>query len=492
MSDPITLQKFAIGQSVSRLEDPRLVQGLGRYSDDVTLPRQAYAVVVRSPHAHARIASIDPAAALRAPGVLAVLTGADLAADGIGHLPSDAARKRRDGAPAFPTPRPALARDRVRHVGDPVALVDYAPLPAVTGAARATTAGAPAVWDEAPGNVAFVWEAGSRDAVARAFAQAAHVTRLDFEVTRVAAAPLEPRAAVGEFDRRSGRYTLHTGIQGPHGLRALLAEQIFRVPHGQVRVVTGEVGGSFGMRSGIYPELVLVLWAAKRLGRPAKWTSSRREGFLSDEPGRDNVTSAELALDAGGRFLALRVALKVDIGAYLTQRSAGPATNNVGGLAGVYTTPAIHVESTGVFTHTTPTGPYRGAGRPEATYAIERVIDVAARELGIDPVELRRRNLIPPSAMPFKTGLVFTYDCGEFERIMTMALTQSDQAGFERLRPASSSGSASRTRSRSRAAPTPRSTPTPRSCASTRTARSRSSRARPRWARATRRPSPRS
>ncbi len=383
--------------------------------------------------------------------MLAVLTGADLAADGIGNLPTDGSRKRRDGTPAFTTPRPALIRERVRHVGDPVALVvatspeaaadaaelvavDYEPLPAVTGAARATSGGAPTVWDEAPDNVAFVWEAGSRDAVARAFAGAAHVTRLDFVVTRVAAAPMEPRAAVGEFDRRSGRYTLHTGIQGPHGLRALLAEQIFRVPHGQVRVVTSEVGGSFGMRSGIYPELVLVLWAAKRLGRPVKWTSSRREGFLSDEHGRDNVTSAELALDAGGRFLGLRVALKVDIGAYLTPRSAGPATNNVGGLAGVYTTPAIHIESTGVYTNTTPTGPYRGAGRPEATYAIERVIDVAARELGIDPVELRRRNLIPASAMPFKTGLVFTYDCGDFERIMTMALTQSDHAGFERRR----------------------------------------------------------
>jgi carbon-monoxide dehydrogenase large subunit len=451
MSDPVTVQKFAMGQSVSRLEDPRLVQGLGRYSDDVNLPRQAYAAVVRSPHAHARIAGIDPAAALRAPGVLAVLTGADLAADGVGNLPSDGSRKRRDGSPAFRTPRPALARERVRHVGDPVALVvatspeaaadaaelvavDYAPLPAVSGAVRATAAGAPAVWAEAPDNVAFVWEAGSRDAVARAFAQAAHVSRLDFVVTRVAAAPLEPRAAVGEFDRRGGRYTLHTGIQGPHGLRALLAEQIFRVPHGQVRVVTGEVGGSFGMRSGIYPELVLVLWAARRLGRPVKWTSSRREGFLSDEHGRDNVTSAELALDAGGRFLGLRVALRIDIGAYLTQRSAGPATNNVGGLAGVYTTPAIHIESTGVFTNTTPTGPYRGAGRPEATYAIERVIDVAARELGIDPVELRLRNLIPPSAMPFKTGLVFTYDCGEFERSMTMALTRADHSGFERRR----------------------------------------------------------
>jgi carbon-monoxide dehydrogenase large subunit len=451
MSEPVTSEKFAMGQSVRRLEDPRLVQGLGRYSDDVTLPRQAHAAVVRSPHAHARIRGIAGADALRVPGVLAVLTGADLAADGIGNLPSDGSRKRPDGSPTFPTPRSALARERVRHVGDPVALVvaetpaaaadgaelvtvDYEPLPAVVGAARATRPGAPAVWDEAPDNVAFVWEAGSRDAVARGFAGAAHVTRLDFVVSRVAALPLEPRSAVGEFDRRSGRYTLHTGIQAPHGLRTLLAEQILRVPHSQVRVVTGEVGGSFGMRSGIYPELVLVLWAARRLGRPVKWTASRRECFVSDEPGRDNVTSVELALDAGGRFLALRVNTLVDIGAYLTQRSAGPATNNVGGVAGVYTTPAIHLQTAGVFTNTTPTGPYRGAGRPEATYAIERVIDVAARELGVDPVEVRRRNLIPPSAMPFKTGLVFTYDCGDFARVMDLALEQADHAGVERRR----------------------------------------------------------
>jgi carbon-monoxide dehydrogenase large subunit len=451
MSEPVTVEKFAIGQSVRRLEDPHLVQGLGRYSDDVTLPRQAYAVVVRSTHAHARIRGIDVSAAVKAPGVLAVLTGADLAADGLGDLPTDASRKRRDGSPAFTTPRPALIRERVRHVGDPLALVvaetpeqaadgaahvvvAYESLPAVAGAAAATLAGAPVVWDEAPDNIAFVWEAGSRDAVARAFAQAAHVTRLEFVVTRVAAAPLEPRAAVGEFDRRSGRHTLHTGIQAPHGLRTLLAERIFRVPQSSVRVVTGDVGGSFGMRSGIYPELVLVLWAAKRLGRPVKWTSDRREGFVSDEHGRDNVSSAELALDAGGKFLALRVALMVDIGAYLTPRSAGPATNNVGGVAGVYTTPAIHLTSTGVYTNTTPTGPYRGAGRPEATYAIERVIDVAARELGIDPVELRRRNLIPSSAMPFKTGLVFTYDCGDFARVMELALASADHAGFEKRR----------------------------------------------------------
>ena len=451
MSEPVTVEKFAMGQSVRRLEDPHLIQGLGRYSDDVSLPRQAYAVVVRSTHAHARIRAIDASAALKAPGVLAVLTGADLAADGLGNLPTDSSRKRRDGTPAFKTPRPALIRERARHVGDPLALVvaetpaqaadgaahvvvEYEPLSAVAGAAAATQAGAPAVWDEAPDNIAFVWEAGSRDAVARAFEQAAHVTRLEFVVTRVAAAPLEPRGAVGEFDRRTGRYTLYTGIQAPHGLRTLLAEQIFRVPQSSVRVVTGDVGGSFGMRSGIYPELVLVLWAAKRLDRPVKWTSDRREGFLSDEHGRDNVSSAELALDADGKFLAMRVALMVDIGAYLTPRSAGPATNNVGGVAGVYTTPAIHLTSTGAFTNTTPTGPYRGAGRPEATYAIERVIDVAARELGIDPVELRRRNLIPPSAMPFKTGLVFTYDCGDFGRVMEMALAVADHAGLEKRR----------------------------------------------------------
>jgi len=451
MADSVTVEKFAVGQSVRRLEDPRLLQGLGRYSDDVSLSRQAYAVVVRSPHAHARIRSIDAAPALTASGVLAVLTGADVAADKLGNLPTDGNRKRSDGSPAFTTPRPALARARVRHVGDPVALVvaetreqaadaaellavDYEPLPAVAATAEAMRAGAPAVWDEAPDNVAFVWEAGQRDAVARAFESAAHVARLDFVITRVAAAPLEPRAAVGEYDRRTGRYTLHTGIQGPYLLRSILAEQVFKVPQSHLRVVTGDVGGSFGMRSGMYPELALVLWAARRLSRPVKWTSDRSEGFVSDEHGRDNVSTAELALDADGKFLALRVAIGLNIGAYLTPRSAGPGTNNVGGVAGVYTTPAIHVRTTGIYTNTTPTGPYRGAGRPEATYAIERVIDVAARELKLDPIELRRRNLIPSSAMPFKTGLVFTYDCGDFARGMEMALALADRGAFEQRR----------------------------------------------------------
>jgi len=450
MSDPVVVEKFAVGQSVRRLEDPRLVQGLGRYSDDVSLPRQLHAVLVRSPHAHARIAAIRTDQALGAPGVVAVLTAADLVSDGVGNLPTDRTRKRGDGTPAFATPRPALARGRVRHVGDPVALVvadtltravdaaelvlvDYAPLPAVAATADAARAGAPAVWDEVADNVAFVAESGQREAVARAFEHAAHVTRLDYVVTRVAAAPLEPRAAVGEYDRRDGRYTLHTGIQAPHGTRTLLAD-VLRVPQSQLRVVTADVGGSFGMRSGLYPEMVLVLWAARRLGRPVKWTSDRREGFVTDEHGRDNVSTVELALDGEGKFLALRVAITLNVGAYLTPRSAGPGTNNIGGVAGVYTTPVIHHRTTGVFSNTTPTGPYRGAGRPEATYAIERVIDVAARELRLDPLELRRRNLIPASAMPFKTGLVFTYDSGDFGRGMDLALSLADQAGFEKRR----------------------------------------------------------
>src|SRR2546428_3598449 len=451
MSNLVTVEKFAIGQSVRRVEDPRLLRGCGRYSDDVSLPHQAYAVVVRSPHAHAVIRSIDTSAARQASGVLAVLTGADLAADGLGNLPTDKTRKRRDGPAGVDRPRPAVVRGRGRPVGDPVGLVgaataeqavdaaelvavDYGPLPAVAATADAARPGAPPVWAEAPDNVAFVWEAGNKDAVARAFASAAHVTHLDFVVSRVAAAPLEPRGAVGEWDRRTGRYTLHTGIQAPHGLRTLLADQVFRVPQSHLRVVTGEGGGSFGMKSGGYPEPVLVLWAAQRLGRPVKWTSDRREGFVTDEHGRDNVSTAELALDANGKFLALRVRITPKVGAYLTPRSAGPGTNNVGGVAGVYTTPAIHVHTTGVFSNTTPTGPYRGAGRPEATYAIERVIDVAALELKIDPVELRRRNLIPPTAMPFKTGLVFTYDCGDFGRGMDMAIDLADRAGFEKRR----------------------------------------------------------
>jgi carbon-monoxide dehydrogenase large subunit len=432
-----------LGNKVVRREDPTFLTAGGTYVDDLRPEGAVHLVYVRSTEAHGRIAGIDVDEARTAPGVVGVFTGAEVAAE-IGVAPNI--------LPVFPEEmrRPFVAVDVVLYVGQPVVavlaetraqavdaaelvVVDYGPRPAVAATADARRPGAPVVWDEAPDNVAFVWEAGNRDAVARAFEGAAHVTRLDFVVTRVAAAPLEPRAAVGEWDRRVGRYSLHAGIQSPHLTRGLLAD-VLRVPQSRVRVVTGDVGGSFGMRSGLYPEMALVLWAARRLGRPVKWTSDRREGFVSDEAGRDNVSTAELALDAQGKFLALRVAIGLNVGAYLTPRSAGPGTNNVGGVAGVYTTPAIHVQTTGIYTHTTPTGPYRGAGRPEATYAIERVIDVAARELGLDPLELRRRNLIPPTAMPFKTGLVFTYDCGDFGRGLDMALSLADQAGFEKRR----------------------------------------------------------
>ncbi len=363
----------------------------------------------------------------------------------------------------------------------------------------ATRPGAPAVWDEAPDNVAFVWEAGSRDAVARAFAGAAHVTRLDFVVTRVAAAPIEPRAAVGEYDRRTGRYTLHTGIQGPHGLRALLAEQIFRVPQSHVRVVTGEVGGSFGMRSGIYPELVLVLWAAKRLGRPVKWTSSRREGFVTDEHGRDNVSTAELALDADGQLPRRCASPSRSTSAPTSRRAArAPRTNNVGGLAGVYTTPAIHVET------------HRRLHEHDADRAVSRrrapggdLRDRARHRRGRARARDRPGRAAPPQPDPALGDAV--QDRARLHlRLRRLRARHGHGADPRRprgLRAApgggaaarqAPAGSASPTRSRSRAAPTPRSIPTPPSCASTPTAPSRSSRARPRWARATRRPSPRS
>src|SRR2546427_10133306 len=324
------------------------------------VPRQAYAVLVRSPHAHARIVRLDTRGALESPGVLAVLTGADVVADGLGNLPTDRTRKRRDGPPAFAPPRPLLARERVRPVGSPVPLVGAAahqhaaeaagrvavesePVPALAATADACRPSVPVVWDEAPDNVAFVWSAGPKDAVTHAFESAPHVTRLPFVVSRVAVAPMEPRAAVGEYDRRTERYTLHTGIQGPHGTRTLLAATL-GVEQNRVRVVSADVGGSFGMRSGLYPEMVLVLWAAKRLGRPVKWTSSRREGMDTDEARRDNVSTVELALDRDGTFLALRLAVTLTVRAYLTPRSARPGTNNVGRVARHPQTPRIHSE----------------------------------------------------------------------------------------------------------------------------------------------------
>ena len=437
--------EFAIGQGVSRFEDPRLVRGAGHYVDDIKLPGTAHGVVLRSPHAHAKIKSIDTTAAKAAPGVLAVLTAADVKAAGWGDLPVPGGLKLRDGSTPFKPRYPILADGKTRWVGDYVAFVvaetqaqamdaleliqaDFEELPAVTSTAEASKSGTPAVWEECPDNIGFVYLIGDKDKVDAAFANAAHVVKHSFVINRVTAASMEPRNAVGHYDAGDDRYTVYTALQRPQPTRAELAK-LMKVPESQVRVVTGDTGGSFGMKSPIFNEVPLVLLASKLTGRPVKWISTRTEAFLSDAQARDHATEAELALDKNGHFLALRAKSFVAIGAYL--QNAMPAfIQNAGTLAGVYRTPAIHVDYSGVFTNTNPMRPYRGNGRPEFAFVIERMVDIAADELGIDPVELRRRNYVPASAMPFKTGLTFTYDSGEFEKNMDMALEIADAKGF--------------------------------------------------------------
>ncbi|MBM3573682.1 MAG: xanthine dehydrogenase family protein, partial [Alphaproteobacteria bacterium] len=447
------MREFGIGQSLPRVEDDVLLRGLGRYTNDIVLPHQTHLFVLRSPHAAARMRAIDATAALASPGVLAVLTGADAVRDGLGSMPSHVKRRRPDGRPNFEPPFLVLAVDQARHVGDAVAAVvaetfeqardaaelievDYEELPSVTVTARTASAGAPAVWAEVPDNVCFRFEIGDKAAVDAGFARAAHVARLDYVIHRISANPMEPRNAIGVYDRTEDRYTLYAGMQGAHGVRTDLAGAVFRFPETKLRVIAPNCGGAFGMKQGVLREMALVLWAAKRVGRPVRWQSERGEGLLSDHHARDNISTAELALDQDGRFLGLRVKTSANLGAYLSIHGLHSSTNNLGGLAGTYTTPAIYSEVIGVFTHTSPTAPYRGAGRPEASYAIERVIDVAAQQMGIDRAELRRRNMISPTAMPYKTGLVFTYDSGEFEKNMDKALAMADWAGFERRRAA--------------------------------------------------------
>jgi carbon-monoxide dehydrogenase large subunit len=437
--------EFAIGQGVSRFEDPRLIQGGGRYIDDIKLPGMAHGVVLRSQHAHAKIKSIGTTAAKAAPGVLAVLTSADVKAAGYGDLPVPGGLKRRDG-PQYKPRYPILAEDRVRWVGDYVAFVvaetvaqaldaaelievDFEPLPSVTSTALATKAGSPRVWDDCPDNIGFVELLGDKAATDAAFARAAHVVKHDFTINRVTAVTMEPRGAVGDYNTPDGRYTIYTPIQRPHPARTELS-RVLNAPESKIRIVTGDTGGSFGMKSPIFNETPLVLLASKITGRPVKWISTRSEAFISDAQARDNVTHAELALDKDGTFLGLRVKTFAAIGAYL-QPGMPAFFLNAGTLAGCYRTPAIHADITAVFTNTNPVRPYRGNGRPEAAYVIERMVDLAADELGIDPVELRRKNYIPPSAMPFKTGLTFTYDSGEFEKCMDMALELADVKGFK-------------------------------------------------------------
>jgi carbon-monoxide dehydrogenase large subunit len=452
-----SMGKFGIGQAVERVEDTRLLTGHGRYTDDINLDNQVYAVVLRSPHAHAEIRSIDTAPALKSPGALAVYTAADIKAAGLGTLPCLIPLKQVDGTPLVTPPRPLLADGRVRHVGDPVAFVvaesiaeahaaaalvevDYAPLPAVADTKGAVAANAPRIWKEAPNNKSFVWADGDAAAVDAAFAKADRVVELEFVNNRIVVNPMETRAAIGGWDGK--RFTLYTPSQGPHGIRGLIARNIFNMSSRDFRVVTTDVGGGFGMKIFLYAEQALVLFAARALGRPVKWTAERSaDGFVSDSQGRDHVTTAALALARDGKFLGMRVRTIANLGAYLSNYSPFVATDcGTGMLPGVYTTPAIHVQVTGVFTNTVPIDAYRGAGRPEAIYAIERLVDFAAREIGMDPAELRRRNFIPPDAMPFKTGMRMVYDSGRFARHLDAALRLADRDGFAGRKAASARG----------------------------------------------------
>ena len=436
-------------KSVRRREDVRLLTGQGNYTADAAPAGMAVAILLRSPHAHARIQHIDVAPARGLPGVIAVYTAADLTdvtpiAGGIGF-------PRPDGGPAPKTDRPLLATDRVRFVGEPVAmivaetraagleaaeaiLVDYAPLPVVTEPAAAMAAGATPVWDDVPDNIGFLWKRGDADGAETALSGAAHVTTLDFTVSRVTANSMEPRGAWATI-AADGRMDVHASHQSPFALRNGMASGNFQVKPTEIRVIPGDVGGSFGMKSGVHLESVLVAWAARRLNRPVRWVSDRTEGFLTDEQAREMRIAASLGLDADGKFTALKLRWDVNLGAYVSGRS-GWGVGNIGGIAGVYQIPFIAAQVCGVLTHTVPTAAYRGAGRPEATYAIERLIDVAARELGISPYELRRRNLIPPTAMPYKTALTFTYDCGEFEGNMQEATALAEFDSFEDRRAA--------------------------------------------------------
>ncbi len=441
--------EFAIGQGVPRFEDPRLVQGRGRYIDDVVYPGMAHGVVLRSPHGHAKIKSIDTKSAQAAPGVLAVLTAADWKKSGFGELPGHGGLKLRDGSPMYKPRYPVLAEDRVRWVGDCVAFVvaetiaqamdaaelievDYEPLPAVVGTADASKPGAPQVWDGCKDNICFVELIGDKAAVDAAFGKAAHVVKHRFVINRVTAACMEPRGAVGVYLPAEDRYIIHSPVQRAHPYRNEIA-RVLNVAESKMRVISAEVGGSFGMKTPVFNEAPLTLLASKLTGRPVKWMSTRTEAFLSDAQARDNVTEAELALDKDGNFLGLRVRTIAAIGAYL-QNNMPAFFLNAGTLAGTYRTPAIYVDITAVFTNTNPVRPYRGNGRPEAAFVIERMIDLAADELSLDPAELRRRNYISPDQMPFKTGLTFTYDSGEFEKNMDMALELADVKGFKKRR----------------------------------------------------------
>jgi aerobic carbon-monoxide dehydrogenase large subunit len=441
--------KFGVGQPLRRYEDQRLITGQGRYTDDIALPGMVHAYVLRSSMAHAKLVRVDAAAARQKPGVLLVHTGADVSADGLSNVPCVSPLMNRDGTPRHDTPRPVLAIGKVRHVGEPIALVvaqtlgeardaaeaidvELDALPAVVDARAAIEPGAPQLFDHIARNVVFDWDNDRCDfaATEAAFARAYRVTTLEVVNNRVVANSMEPRNAIGDYDPTTGRSTLYTGSQGAHFVRDTLADAVMKVPKEKLRTITPNVGGGFGMKAFVYPEHALVVWAARKLERPVKWQPDRSEGFVSDNQGRDHFTRAELALDEAGRFIGLRVSTLANIGAYLSPLGAFIPTRSSDLVAGLYTTPAIAINVKGVCTNTVTVCAYRGAGRPEAAYLIERLVDAAARDIGLSPDEIRRRNFIPASAMPYTTATQITYDSGEFERLMDACMDKADWKGF--------------------------------------------------------------
>ena len=446
------MSEFGIGASVRRKEDYRFLTGRGRYTDDINRPGQRYAFIVRSPHANAHIRNIDTSKASSVPGVEAVFTGKDMAHDGVGGLPCGWQVHSRDGEPMKEPAHPPLVLDRVRHVGDQVAVViatsyaiardaaekvdvDYEPLPAVVSTANAMDTGAPQVWDEAPGNLCYDWVLGDDEATKAAIDGAAKVVTLKLTNNRLIPNAMEPRAYIGEYDAASGHYTLYTASQNPHVIRLLMGAYVLNLPEHKLRVVGPDVGGGFGSKIYHYAEEAIVTWAAGKLGGAIKWTAERGEAFMSDAHGRDHVTTVTLALDGDNRFTGLQVETVANMGAYLSTFAPCVPTYLYGTLlAGCYATPAVAVNVKAVFTHTVPVDAYRGAGRPEATFLIERVVDLAADELGLDPAQLRRKNFIPREAFPYQTPVALQYDIGDYDATLDTALKAIDYAGFEARR----------------------------------------------------------
>ena len=447
--------EFGLNQSVRRTEDPKFLKGNGRYVDDVALPGLVHACVVRSPHAHAKITAIDTTAAKKASGVLLVLTLDDYLEAGLGKLPSVIPGVPNFGADhVFIPERYPLTSDSVRYVGDGIAFVvaetllqakdaaelvqvDYEPLPVIASTREAADTNSPTVWLECPDNVSYRYQLGDRDNVETAFAKADTIASEEFFISRVSANTLEARSILADYDTNADFHTIYASNQSAFGLRNQLANVIFKEPPAKFRVIVNDVGGSFGMKGSFYPEYALTVWAARLLGRPVKWMSDRSEALISDNHGRDNITRAELALDSGGKFLAIRVTTTANLGAYLATMGSGPPVMHISGLVGVYTIPAAHISVTGVFTNTNPTAAYRGAGRPEAAYIIERIVDKAAQVTGLDPAEIRRRNLIPAASMPYQTALTFNFDSGDFPATFEQGLQEADYDGFESRRKSS-------------------------------------------------------